>query len=171
MSPVESNTAPMKSTREGVLIGDSGTKRCTSGIARATGIAPKMNSQRQERWSTIRPEKTIPKPPPIPNTAEISPIATPTFSGGNSSRMIANASGKTAAPSPCTARKPISDQMFQAAAAPRQPTRKIESEIRSNRSLPNWSPSLPTIGVATEATRSRTVSTQVTQVVVVCRSR
>ena len=30
----------------------------------------------------------MPSPPPTPKTADTSPIATPTFSGGNSSRMI-----------------------------------------------------------------------------------
>jgi hypothetical protein len=85
ISPPESSVAPTKSTREGVLIGDSGTNRCTSTAAAAMLIAPTMNSQRQERWSTIRPDNTIPKPPPIPNTAEMRPIATPTFSRGNSS--------------------------------------------------------------------------------------
>ena len=78
----------MKSTRDGVLIGDSGTYLCTRIAAAAMLTAPTMKSQRHDRWSTISPERTIPKPPPIPNTAEISPIATPTFSGGNSSRMI-----------------------------------------------------------------------------------
>ena len=50
--------------------------------------APMMKSQRHEALSTITPESTIPKPPPIPKTADTSPIATPTFSRGNSSRMI-----------------------------------------------------------------------------------
>ena len=45
------------------------------------------------------------------------------------------------------------------------------SEITSNRPLPYWSPSLPKIGVETEATSSRIVSTQVTQVVVVFSAR
>src|SRR5436190_14643656 len=169
--PAESKTAPMKSTRDGVLIGDSGTNRWTSTAEIATGIAPKMNSQRHERLSTIRPDKTIPKPPPTPKTAEIRPIPTPTLSGGNSSRMIPKLSGNTAAPRPWKARKKISTQMFQAAAAPAQPTKNSASEITSSRSLPYWSPSLPRIGVDTEATSSSAVSTQVTQVVVVCSSR
>ena len=86
--PPDSSDAPRKSTRDGVLMGDSGTKRCTSTTAAAMLTAPTMKSQRHETLSTISPERTIPKPPPIPNTAEISPIATPTFSRGNSSRMI-----------------------------------------------------------------------------------
>src|SRR5438067_8166930 len=169
--PAERRSAPGTSTREGVLIGDSGTKRCTSTTEAATPIAPAMKSQRHEKLSTITPERTIPNPPPTPKTALTSPIPTPTFSGGNSSRMIANESGKTAAPAPATARKAMRDQMFQAAAQPMHPARKIVSEIVSRRSLPYWSPSLPRIGVATDATRRKTVSTQVAHVVVVWRSR
>ena len=130
-----------------------------------------MKSQRHERLSTIRPESTIPKPPPTPNTALTRPIPTPTFSGGNSSRMIEKANGKTAAPSPDTARNAISDQMSQATAHPTHPARNSPRLIVSSRSFPYWSPSLPRIGVATEATSRNTVSTQVIHVVVVCRSR
>ena len=61
--------------------------------------------------------------------------------------------------------------MFQATAQPMQPRRKISSEIASRRSLPYWSPSRPTIGVATDATSRNTVSTQVAQVVDVCSER
>ena len=61
--------------------------------------------------------------------------------------------------------------MFQAAAAPMEPTKNSASEMTSSRSFPYWSPSLPRTGVATEATSRKTVSTQVTQVVVVCSSR
>ena len=50
--------------------------------------------------------------------------------------MIPNESGKTAAPAPATARNATSDQMFQAAAQPTQPARKIVSEIVSRRSFP-----------------------------------
>ena len=60
--------------------------------------------------------------------------------------------------------------MFQAAAAPTEPMKKSASEITSSRSFPYWSPSLPRIGVATDATSRKTVRTQVTQVVVVWRS-
>ena len=85
--------------------------------------------------STIRPESTIPKPPPTPQTAESRPIPTLTFSGGNSSRMIAKLSGKSAPPAPETTRKAISDQRFQANAAPRQPARKRPRLISSSRSF------------------------------------
>ena len=153
------------------MIGDSGTNRCTRTAATAIVIAPTMKSQRQETLSTISPDRTIPNPPPMPNTAETSPIATPSFSRGNSSRMIPKLRGKTAPPAPWIARATINAQMFQAQAAATEPTRKIARLITSRRSLPYWSPSLPRSGVATDATSRKTVSTQVTQVVVVCRSR
>ena len=98
----------------------------------------------------IRPLATIPTPPPTPRTADTRPIATLTFSFGNSSRMIAKLSGKTAPPTPCTARHTISDEMLQAKIAPIDPTRKIERAMIISFTLPCWSPSRPMIGVATE---------------------
>ena len=135
--PPESSNAPGMSTREGDRIGDSGTYRCTSASESATGMEPNTKSSRQEKWSTITPDRTIPKPPPTPNTAESRPIPTLTFSAGNSSRMIAKLSGKSAPPAPETMRNAISDQMSHAAAAPRQPTRKSPRLISSSRSFPN----------------------------------
>ena len=126
----DSRIAPGTSTRDCVLIGDSGTKRCTSTSDAAVTIAPSVKSQRQLRLSTISPAKTMPKPPPTPNTAETRPMPTPTRSGGNSSRMIANESGKTPPPAPAIARNAISDQMFQATAQPMQPRRKISERDR-----------------------------------------
>ena len=92
-----------------------------------------------------------------------------TFSGGNSSRMIPKLSGKTAPPVPDSARKPISEPMFQANAPPIVPTRKIVSATRSIRSFPYWSPSLPSSGVATEAVSRNAVRTQVAHAGVVLK--
>ena len=80
------------------------------------------------------------------------------------------ASGKTAPPVPWTIRKAISDQIFHAAAAPMQPTRKTARLITSSRSLPCWSPSLPISGVSTAELSRKPVKIQVDHVVVVCRS-
>ncbi len=171
MSAAESRSAPGTSTRDGVRIGDSGTYLCTSRIDSATGIEPRTKSSRHERWSTITPESTMPKPPPTPKIAERMPMPTGTRSGGNSSRMIANERGKSAPPAPDSARKAISDHRFHAKAAPMQPTRKIERLIRSMRSLPNWSPSLPRTGVVTAAETRNAVSTHVTHAVVPPSSR
>src|SRR5215210_1439122 len=129
-----------------------------------------MKSQRQERWSTITPESTIPKPPPTPKTAESRPIPTFTFSGGNSSRMIAKLSGKRAPPAPETTRNATSDQMSHAAAAPMQPARKSPRLTSSSRSFPNWSPSRPSSGVATAAETRKAVRIHVVQAVLVPNS-
>ena len=84
--------------------------------------------------------------------------------------MIPKLSGKTAPPAPETARKAISDPMFRATAQPIAADEEDARLITSSRSLPYWSPSLPSSGVATEATSRNTVSTHVTQVVVVSSS-
>ena len=113
----------------------------------------------------------MPKPPPMPKTADMIPIPTCTRSGGNSSRMIAKTRGKSAPPAPASARNAISDQRFQAKAAPTQPAKKIDRLITSMRSLPNWSPSLPSTGVVTAAETRKAVSTHVTHAVVPPSSR
>ena len=59
------------------------------------------------RWSTIGPASTIPRPPPTPSSVEMPPIAPATRSRGNSSRMMPNASGKTAPPTPWSTRAAI----------------------------------------------------------------
>ncbi len=50
--------------------------------------------------------------------------------------MMAKLSGKSAPPAPESARKPISDQMSQAAAAPIDPARKSDNVTSSMRSFP-----------------------------------
>jgi hypothetical protein len=84
--------------------------------------------------------------------------------------MIAKLNGNTAPPRPWTPRKPISDQMFHAAAAPTQPMKKSVSETTSRRSLPCWSPSFPRIGVVTAETSRNAVKTQVAHAFVVWKS-
>ena len=64
-----------------------------------------------------------------------------------------------------TTRNAISDQMLHATAAPRQPARKSPRLTSSIRSFPNWSPSLPRIGVVTAAETRKPVSTQVVHAV------
>ncbi len=140
-------------------------------MATSTGIAPTRNSHCQSRCSTITPLITSPIPPPTPKTELTVPIPTPIRSGGNSSRMIPNESGKTAPPTPWIARKKISEGRSQAAAAPSEARPKIAIAITSSLSLPYWSPSLPRIGVRTEEVSSRMVAIQVTQAVLVSNSR
>ena len=118
----------------------------------------------------MRPEKTRPRLPPIPNTADSNPMPTFTSSGGNSSLMIPKLRGKTAAPAPAATRNPISEPMSQANAQPTEPRKNSARLITSKRSLPNWSPSFPRIGVNTAALSRNPVKTHVTQVVDVPRS-
>ena len=83
--------------------------------------------------------------------AEIIAIPTGTFSRGNSSRMIANASGKTAPPIPWTTRPAIITPIVVASAAISVPRASTASTTTSVRFLPNMSPMRPAMGVATDA--------------------
>ena len=69
------------------------------------------------------------------------PVAT--RSGGNSSRMIPKASGKTAPAAPCTARPATSRAMLCDRAAISEPIANRQSTATSVRSLPNMSPTRP----------------------------
>jgi hypothetical protein len=84
--------------------------------------------------------------------------------------MIAKLSGNTAPPAPWITRHAISEPMFHAKIPPIEPSRKIPRLITSSRSLPYWSPSLPSSGVNTDALSRNAVSSQVAQPVVVSRS-
>ena len=99
----------------------------------------------------MMPLSTSPAPPPTPNVAEISPMPEPTFSRGNSSRMMPKASGKIAPPAPCTARPRISTASDVDSAEISVPAPSTSSTITSRRSLPNMSPMRPRIGVKIEA--------------------
>ena len=84
----------------------------------------------------MKPLLTSPIPPPAPKTLEMTPIASPTFSAGNSSRMIPKLSGKIAAPVPWSTRQATIWPRLSAAAAPRDPRPKTPSENTSIRFLP-----------------------------------
>ena len=107
----------------------------------------------------------------MPRIPEISAIAPATRSRGNSSRMIPNASGKIAPPSPWIVRATIiSGSVVTSAAEQRCPTASPPSAITSTRFLPNMSPSRPAIGVTTDAASRYAVKTHATPEVEVCRS-
>ena len=61
--------------------------------------------------------------------------------------------------------------MFHAKIAATQPTKKTSRLTSRKRSLPYWSPSLPSTGVATAETSRNAVKSHVAQAVDVCRSR
>ena len=97
------------------------------------------------------PPKTRPAPPPMPCSAETSPSAPGTRLIGNSSRTIEKASGKIPPPAPWITRPAIISQNDEAMAEMNVPNASMSRTIRSRRSFPYMSPSLPRIGVATEA--------------------
>ncbi len=91
-------------------------------------------------------------------------MAVATRSRGNSSRMIPKASGKIAPATPWIARPAMSISIECDSAPTSEPIANTPSTASSTRSLPNMSPSRPTIGVAIDAVSRKTVSTQVTSV-------
>ena len=93
-----------------------------------------------------------------------------TRSRGNSSRMIANASGKIAPPAPWITRATIITEIEVASPASAVPAARTTSTITSKRFLPNMSPSRPAIGVTTEALRRYALRIHAAPAVVVRRS-
>ena len=114
--------APSQSGRPPRRTGDSGTNAQISALATSTGAPPITNSQCQLRFSSTKPLPTRPIAPPMPNTLETIPTATPTRSAGNSSRMIPKLSGKTAAPVPWSTRHATSQPSESPAAAASDPS-------------------------------------------------
>ncbi len=106
--PALINTAAGQLIRPGTRTGDSGTKRQVQNAAGTISSSGIQNSQCQLRRSTTRPPATMPTPAPTPRIAEIKPIPPATFSRGNSSRMIPNASGKIPPATPWITRATIS---------------------------------------------------------------
>ena len=94
-----------------------------------------------------------------------------TRSGGNSSRTIANDSGKMPPATPWMRRATISTGSDPASAASSVPAASASRVHTSSRCLPYMSPSLPMIAVPTEADSRNPVSSQVTPVSLVCRLR
>jgi hypothetical protein len=129
-----------------------------------------QNSQCQLRCSSMSPPTTRPRPPPTPRIADISPMLPATRSAGNSSRAIANASGKMPPATPWMTRVTISvgsDSDRAASSVPAERTIRVHT---SSRCLPYMSPSLPMIAVPTDADSRNPVSSQVTPVSLACSS-
>ena len=96
------------------------------------------------------------------------PIAPGTRSRGNSSRMMPNASGKTAPPRPWRTRAAIMTPIELVSAATSEPAESAASTMTSMRSFPNMSPSRPSTGVATDALRRYAVKIHETVLCDVC---
>ena len=165
-----SSTAPIGSIRPGVRTGDSGTNTIVPTAAATTATSGSQNSQWYERCSTIGPARTIPRPPPMPRIAEIIAMPCGTRSRGNSSRMIAKASGKIAPPAPWITRATIITTIEVARPASAVPAARTTSTATSIRFLPSMSPSRPAIGVITDALRRYALRIHAAPAVVVCRS-
>ena len=99
----------------------------------------------------MRPPRIRPAPPPMPNVAEIRPMLEPTFSRGNSSRMIPKQSGKMPPPAPCRTRPATTTSRLVPSAEMTEPATKMPSATTSRRRLPNMSPRRPKTGVHTAA--------------------
>ncbi len=110
-------------------------------------------------------------PAPTPRIADSSPIAPATFSRGNSSRTIPNASGKIPPAAPWMKRATMITPSELETAASSVPPERISSVRSSRRSLPYMSPSRPRIAVPTDAESRYAVSSHVIPVSVVCSSR
>ena len=108
-----------------------------------------------------RPASTRPTPPPIPNMAEIVPIA-----GGHplARELVADdADGQREDRAAGALDRPAGDQDGQRAArrATSEPGAEDASEMSSQRSLPYMSPSRPSSGVAIDEVRRKAVNSQV----------
>ena len=132
------------------------------GRANAAGSAssPIQKSQEMSVLSTMAPDSGRPMPPPMPNIAEIIPMATERRSAGSSSLMIPKASGNTPPATPWITRPAMTISIEPASADTIEPKEKMSSTPVSTRALPNRSPSLPASGVQTEAESRKPVSTQ-----------
>src|SRR5581483_6741432 len=149
--PALISAAASQLMRPGTRTGDSGTNRHVQTVATTSTASGSQKSQCQLRCSTIKPPSTIPTPPPTPSSADISPMLPATFSRGNSSRMIPNASGKTPPPAPWMTRATISSATELETPASSVPPLSTISVHTSRRSLPYMSPSRPRIAVPTDA--------------------
>ena len=100
-------------------------------------------------------------PPPMPNTALMTPMPTGTRSAGNVSRTMPNESGNTAPATPWMTRPAIRTSIEEARPATTDPAANVTRTAVSTRPLPNRSPRRPSSGVATDAERRKPVKTHV----------
>ena len=129
----------------------SGTTRITATTARQMTKKGIQNSQWYESTERIGPERTMPRPPPMPRIAEVMAMPPATLWRGNSSRMMAYESGKTAPPMPWMARPAIIGPSEEESAAISEPTPSAATATMKTFFLPNMSPRRPAIGVTIDA--------------------
>lgn len=115
------------------------------------------------------PATTSPTPLPTAIIAAMTPTPPATLSGGNSSRMMPNESGRTPPPTPWTARPRMSSGIELASAAINTPIASTARVMTRRRSFPIMSPTRPMMGVKIDAERRYAVTIHVTVFCVVCR--
>jgi hypothetical protein len=147
----DSRTAGSQLISPGLRTGDSGTNSTAPMAATMVRIIGSQNSQRQLSASTIGPATAMPSPAPTAVRAARMPTAPATFSAGNSSRMIPNATGSIPPASPWITRATIITPMLGATAASSDPAARATREATKTRSFRIMSPTRPRIGVAIEA--------------------
>ena len=126
-----------------VRTGDSGTNSQVASADSAIGSSGIQNSHCQASFSTISAPATMPTAAPIAMTPDSRPMLPATFSRGNSSRTIPNASGKMPPAMPCTARATISNASVCDSAASSVPAANRRASRPGSAALPYMSPSRP----------------------------
>ena len=149
-SAADSSSAPVQSMRMPRTVAVRGTTRWAP---IAAGSATRLIQKTTDGcvWSTMTPDSGRPMPAPTPNTELIRLMAPGTRSDGKVSRMMPNDRGKTPAATPCSTRPAITSSIEPASAFTRPPRANSTRTTVSTRPLPCTSPSLPTIGVETDA--------------------
>ena len=159
-SPSESSAAPPQSIRVRSRAGDGGTTRWTRNAA-GSASSPIQNSHEMSALSTIAPDSGRPMPPPMPNIAEIIPMATERLLGRDF--VVDDPEGEREHPAatPWMTRPAMTISIEPARARRRSSrTRRAAARAVRTRALPNRSPSLPASGVHTDADSRNPVSTQ-----------
>ena len=127
-SAAERIAAPSQSMRRRPDAGDCGTRRCAASAA-GSAIRLIQNSHSTPMPSAITPDSGSPMPAPMPRIALTSPSPLATRSGGNVSRMIPNASGKTPPATPWITR-PRSARAIECDSAHTTPPAENSSSMR-----------------------------------------
>ena len=147
----DSSAAPSQSTRGPRRAATRGHDAAPTPNAAGSAMSPIQNSQATPSVVDDHARDQQPDAAADAERRAQPPIALATRSGGNVSRMIPNASGKMPPPTPWIDAPGDEQPIDGASAHIDAPTPKTEQHDGSTRALPKRSPSLPTIGVATDA--------------------
>ena len=104
------------------------------------------NAQRQLAAVVSQPPRSGPRAAAAPAIAPHTPKATPRIRPVNVPEMMESVDGDVmAAPSPCSARAPISMPMEEAAPESTEPAMNTATPITNISLRPSWSPILPKV--------------------------